>query len=695
MLLPGYKKLADEEKARQAEINRVSALPLAPAFAAGPIHVIDTKAEAAKWAELLRNEAVSVIGVDTEYRYDRPGVVLKRGQTFEDVSSIRPLVCTLAVWCGATRATDDTTGMLIRLLYDLRKPEVHGGLREVFRLRVPWVAHYAKAEFHCLYACGIEPAGHLLIDTHVTAAALNLGTFHTRDKNAVAKEANRLKRELKEKEAHVTSLIGQCERYGLRYPFNKHEKDELRERFLRLGPDDPLDGCMKEYAAADAEYALRVHLAQTPDVQQFGLEPHLAQIEWPLVAVLARIERTGLPASRGKMQEYRELCGAVAEAKAKELEKWNITAGSRRSFLLAMNRAGVLQKFVVDGKYCTKDEVLRRLEQEKVHEAIKPFRLFQYFRRQAESELLAGVLISADGRQRYTLDQLGSASGRIASSKPNLVGLDGRLRPMFVAPPGYVFVEIDFKQKEIGVAAAEWNDAGLVEKFNTGDAYAGVAQSLYADQLTAEERAMPSPEFAKVKPKLRKKTKPLALGMIYGSGPRSVAAKLGVSVPQAEAELRRFFDLFPDVRNGAAGAVESSLVRGYGLTATGLRRFIEKGSGRARNAMRNHPIQGSACAIFKTALLRIDGYYRNTKTQIVMPRHDSVVLLTPAGTEAEVIAACKVIMVGAVREKYPDLQPGIDADSGVSWPTELSLEEYHRKECTVAEPSALAGPVAL
>jgi DNA polymerase I-like protein with 3'-5' exonuclease and polymerase domains len=97
--------------------------------------------------------------------------------------------------------------------------------------------------------------------------------------------------------------------------------------------------------------------------------------------------------------------------------------------------------------------------------------------------------------------------------------------------------------------------------------------------------------------------------------------------------------------------------------------------------MRNHPIQGGAAATFKAALLRIDGYFRGTPTQLLLPRHDSLLLLTPRGTEAEVTAVCKVLMVQAVREKYARLHPKIDEKVGACWPTERTLEDYFQAEC--------------
>ncbi len=97
VLLPGYQKLADEERARQAAIHKIDCLPWSPSFSAGAIHVISTAADAEAWAERLHNEPVSMMGVDTEFTFDRPLVILRSGKEFTDVQSVRPLVCTIAV----------------------------------------------------------------------------------------------------------------------------------------------------------------------------------------------------------------------------------------------------------------------------------------------------------------------------------------------------------------------------------------------------------------------------------------------------------------------------------------------------------------------------------------------------------------------------------------------------------------------
>jgi DNA polymerase I-like protein with 3'-5' exonuclease and polymerase domains len=680
LLVPGYERLAAAEQARQAVVHRISCLPWSISFAAGEVQVIMTAAQAEAWAERLHCEHVSLLGVDTEFRYDRPPVPLPGGKEFVDVTTIRPLVCAVVAWC-ASRVESSPAAPLIRLLYDLRRPEVFPGLRAVFQLHVPWIAHAAKFEYHCLYACGVEPPEHLLMDTYVTACCLHLGQFHRRrrldEEGGEAGEA----RHREEKRADITSLVGQCQHFGLAYPYDKLTKDALRDRFLRLGSAEALGGDLVAYAVSDAEFALRLHLAQGYDVQRFGLAPHLAAVEWPLVGAVARMERAGLPVSCQRMHQYRAVCQHITDIMAGRLMECGITPGSRTSFLKVMHRHGLAEHFARKGKYTTSREVLREAEKKKLHPAVRLFRLHRYFQRLTTDKLLAGELLSGDGRQRCDLDQLRSVSGRIASAKPNLIGLDRRLRPIFEVPKGWLFLEFDYSQKEVGLAGAEWGDEELVRQFNLGDSYGGVAQLFYADQLTSEERALSPHDFRKAMPELRNRVKSLVLGMLYGRGAASIAENFGCSREHAEAELQRFFDLFAGAKEGAGRAVRASLARGQGLTVTGLRRFIDVGDARAANPMRNHPIQGSAAAVFKTAILRVDAYFRGSPTQLLLPRHDSILLLTPEGTEGEVIQVCRVIMIQALREKYPGLQPRVDAKAGAHWPTDLTLEDFFGREC--------------
>src|SRR5262249_11693438 len=162
------------------------------------------------------------------------------------------------------------------------------------------------------------------------------GRFHRKRRAADLQEEAAQARLQEEKRAHITSLVGQCEHYGLGYPYDKATKDLLRERFQQLGPDDPLPEDLIAYAVANPRVALRLHLVQTVDVHRFGLAPHLTAVEWPLVAAIARMELNGVPTNAERMGAYRGLCEQITEVMAQRLLKSGITPGSRKSFLKRM-----------------------------------------------------------------------------------------------------------------------------------------------------------------------------------------------------------------------------------------------------------------------------------------------------------------------------------------------------------------------
>ena len=89
LLVPGYQRLAEEEQARQATAQRIDCLPWSPDLAAGPIHVLRDAAAAARWAERLHGEPVSMLGVETAFTFDRPAVTLRDGRAVEDVSALQ------------------------------------------------------------------------------------------------------------------------------------------------------------------------------------------------------------------------------------------------------------------------------------------------------------------------------------------------------------------------------------------------------------------------------------------------------------------------------------------------------------------------------------------------------------------------------------------------------------------------------
>jgi DNA polymerase I len=119
------------------------------------------------------------------------------------------------------------------------------------------------------------------------------------------------------------------------------------------------------------------------------------------------------------------------------------------------------------------------------------------------------------------------------------------LRVIIKVEAGRVLIELDFSQIEVFVAGALWGDEELLQLCAEGDAYAAVAQRLYADQLTAAEQRMPVLEFMDRHRDLRKITKAILLGLLYGMGVDRLARDLKCSVAEAQQHQDRFFQRFP------------------------------------------------------------------------------------------------------------------------------------------------------
>ena len=236
--------------------------------------------------------------------------------------------------------------------------------------------------------------------------------------------------------------------------------------------------------------------------------------------------------------------------------------------------------------------------------------------------ILRGNLVGVDGRVHPDHRQLGTHTGRQTSCRPNVLGLGRVFRPLIIAEPGRGIGEVDLSQIEVGIAAALYRDDNLIEMFNTGDVYSAMAQRFYRGQLDEQDRALDSGQFKRKYRKLRDKMKICTLGIIYGLTAHGLGKQLGVSETEAAGLLESFMVMFPQLTRALARTAEFGGIRGYATTATGLRRH-RKGPDAAlsrweRNWMINHPVQGTAAALFKVAGNRLDRLYSQHDAWLIL-----------------------------------------------------------------------------
>ena len=132
-------------------------------------------------------------------------------------------------------------------------------------------------------------------------------------------------------------------------------------------------------------------------------------------------------------------------------------------------------------------------------------------------------------------------TGRLATSSPAIHNIPSgknegqeaytKLRHIFTVPEGWHMIQIDYSQLELRVVAALCNEKGMLQAFAEGrDIHKQTASEMFKipiEEVTTEQR---------------KAAKDINFGIIYGKGEFSLAEDLGVSVEEAIAFLKMYFD---------------------------------------------------------------------------------------------------------------------------------------------------------
>lgn len=180
-----------------------------------------------------------------------------------------------------------------------------------------------------------------------------------------------------------------------------------------------------------------------------------------------------------------------------------------------------------------------------------------------------------DGRVHPDFLIGGTESGRIVIHNPEMQVLpkyvkdktaDGsenyskQLRKLFVATPGYVLAEIDFKQLEMRTSWHCSGDDELGRAIMSGDVHAEVAAFILqkvVEAVTEDERQV---------------AKTVNFGTIYGLTAYNLSNRLNWPISKAEAYLSAFFGRFKKLRRWLDATMEEALTKGELQTDLGRKR---------------------------------------------------------------------------------------------------------------------------
>ena len=431
------------------------------------------------------------------------------------------------------------------------------------------------------------------------------------------------------------------------------------------------------YAVADAETVLRLMPILQKDLERLNGTRLLAEIEMPLVTVLAGMEMLGIMIDLPFFQSMSdELARRMAEIERRVFESvgkpFNLNSTQQLSDVLFTHlrlEPPDKGKKTASGHYSTSADVLENLRgKHPVVDMILENRELSKLK-STYVDALPAALVKHTGRVHTSYGQTGAVTGRISSSNPNLQNIpirteEGRrVRNGFIAEKGSVLLSVDYSQIELRIVAHMANDEAMLAAFRAGeDIHATTAAAVYGIELEAVTKDM------------RRHAKAINFGLIYGMSAFGLARSTELTLAEAEEFVKTYFKKFPGVKKYLDETRQLAAQQGYVETLLRRRRYFPALQGKVNPQMKNReereainaPIQGTAADIMKIAMLKIPSALiaAGLKSKMLLQVHDELVLECPKGELEKTAQIVQETMANA----YPLSIPlSTEARAGRSW----------------------------
>jgi DNA polymerase-1 len=284
------------------------------------------------------------------------------------------------------------------------------------------------------------------------------------------------------------------------------------------------------------------------------------------------------------------------------------------------------------------------------------------------TDALVRELDAKTGRVHTSYQMTGAATGRLASTDPNLQNIpvrteEGRkIRQAFIAETGHKLLSADYSQIELRLLAHVADIASLKEAFARGD-------DIHA--ITASE--MFGVPVKGMDPQVRRRAKAINFGIIYGISAFGLANQLGIGQPEAREYIAKYFQRYPGIRDYMETTKAYAHKNGYVKTPFGrkihLKYIADKSQGKrafAERAAINAPLQGGAADIIKKAMVRLPPALKATRlaSRMLLQVHDELLFEVPDKEIDKTKELARKVMEGAATLSVPLV---VDTGVGDNW----------------------------
>jgi len=394
------------------------------------------------------------------------------------------------------------------------------------------------------------------------------------------------------------------------------------------------------YSGEDAYITYRLYKLFVKRLENEDLTDLYQKMEMPLLKVLIQMEDNGVFFDRDYLKTLSNKTGKLIKEIKKQIyeiagTEFNLNSPIQLGEILFDKLELPSQGKTAKSKnYKTGREVLEKLADDyEIAKLMLEYRKYSKLK-STYIDAIPGYISKKTGRVHSSFNQIGTATGRLSSSDPNLQNLpikeeEGREIRNAIKPQNenWKLISADYSQIELRLMAHISSDENLIKAFNEDlDVHSFTASKIFSvdmDQVTKEQRGI---------------GKMINFSIIYGISAYGLSSRIGISIQEADRFISEYFKTYPKVK-AYMDEIEKKAKKDKEVRTIFNRlrkvKYIDASNRRlqqeAKRMAINSPVQGTAADIMKVAMINIQEQIieKKSKCMMIMQIHDEIVLECP------------------------------------------------------------------
>jgi DNA polymerase I len=482
-----------------------------------------------------------------------------------------------------------------------------------------------------------------------------------------------------------------------------------------------------EYAARDVIVLKDIFLQQIAQVKEQQLQ-EVYKLEAKLTKVVAMMEYFGMPFNAGHLKTLEPVFDGLIENAERMLQHMIIKAGVAEEIVFdrggysAVNTSSnqqMLQYFRTVGvdlenlnaqtvtewdfknRKTAKNHAVSTVEFDSdLVSSIESYGRYENYRlnsyaflvgaRKLQSTYVRGLQEMENpvtGRIHCTFNQIGAATGRFSSSRPNLqnlpsdqkmkdLGIKQSIRHAFaVRDDSRRLIIADYSTIELVIIADASGDQGLIA--NLDDLHTYVAKHVLNVSDITKDNKKEHPYKV-----WREAAKMVNYSIAYSVGGENLAKQMTIklapvgakySPKQGDSIIDQWKAMFPEATNWLKKSSRSAVVNGWVADSFGRKRYWNREDFAAKwkkeaaeREAANFPIQALSATMVKLALIKTFERLDMRRAVIVSTVHDEIIVESTAAYAETARAILKEAMEEAARQVLPNLGATVEVDPAIS-----------------------------